>query len=204
MQPKIDGDKIVFNKELNALDNFVLSFIHILGDLEINYVIVSGYVAILFGRSRATEDIDILISPVSGEHFSRFYRAVAAKNYWILNATTEKEAFGLLEDGLSIRIAENKKVVPNMELKFVKDEIDHYSLDKKIHVAIQKSVFSISPLEIQIAYKLYLGGEKDIEDAYFLYSLFKDELDIEELKKLVISLKVEKTAKKYLGGLYGL
>lgn len=200
MQPKIDGDRIVFNKELNALDNFVLSFIQILDGLELNYVIVSGYVAILFGRSRATEDIDLLISPISREQFSRLYHAVADKNYWILNATTEKEAFELLEEGMSIRIADNKKVIPNIELKFVKDEIDHYSLDKKIHVAIQKNVFLISPLEIQIAYKLYLGGEKDIEDAYFLYSLFKDELDIEELKKLIISLKVEKIAKKYLGG----
>lgn len=203
MQPKIDGDKIVFNKELNSLDNFVLSFIHLLDDLEINYVIVSGYVAILFGRSRATEDIDLLIAPISGEQFSKLYQAVAAKNYWILNATTEKESFELLEEGLSVRIAENKKIIPNIELKFVNDEIDRYSLDKKIHVAIQKNIFLISPLEIQIAYKLYLGGEKDIEDAYFLYSLFKDELDIEELKKLVISLKVDKTAKKYLEGLYG-
>lgn len=196
------GNNIIFDKETNELDNFVISFIEILDSLQINYVIVSGYVAILFGRSRATEDIDVLIEPIQKEKFSKFYGAIIAKDYWILNSTNEKDAFELLKERLSIRIAENKKVIPNFELKFVKDASDKYSIDKKMRVKIGEKELFISPLEMQIAYKLYLGGEKDIEDAYFLFSLFKDKLNNEELKSLIKSLKAEKTAKKHLEALY--
>lgn len=202
MIPQIKGNKIVFNKERNALDNFVISFAEILDSLKINYVIVSGYVAILFGRSRGTEDIDILIEPIAKEKFSELYATLIAKNYWMINSTTEKDAFELLKDKLSIRVAEKNKLIPNMEVKFVKDEIERYSLDKKIRVEIGDKTLFLSPLEMQIAYKFYLSGEKDIEDAYFLFSLFKNNLNKEELKTIIKSLKVEKRAKKYLRELY--
>jgi len=48
----------------------------------------------------------------------------------------------------------------------------------------------ISPLEMQIAYKLYLGSDKDLEDAKYIYELFKESLDMDELNKLVGKLKV--------------
>lgn len=202
MIPQIKDNKVIFNKERNTLDNFVISFAEILDSLKINYVIVSGYVAILFGRSRATEDIDILIEPISKERFSELYATLITKNYWIINSTTEKDAFELLKDKLSIRVAENNKLIPNMEVKFVKDEIERYSLDKKMRVEIGDKTLFLSPLEMQIAYKFYLSGEKDIEDAYFLFSLFKNKLNTEELKSLIKSLKAEKTAKKHLEALY--
>lgn len=202
MIPQVKGNKVVFNKERNALDNFVISFAEILDLLKINYVIVSGYVAILFGRSRGTEDIDILIESISKEKFSELYATLIAKNYWMINSTTEKDAFELLNDKLSIRVAEKNKLIPNMEVKFVKDEIERYSLDKKMRVEIGDKTLFLSPLEMQIAYKFYLSGEKDIEDAYFLFSLFKNSLNKEELKTIIKSLKVEKGAKKYLRELY--
>lgn len=36
---------------------------------NIKYVIVSGYVAILFGRSRISEDVDLLVEHISFEKF---------------------------------------------------------------------------------------------------------------------------------------
>ncbi len=39
------------NKQLTILDRLVLDFI---SRIDVQYVIVSGYVAILFGRSRST------------------------------------------------------------------------------------------------------------------------------------------------------
>ena len=59
MKLKFSKKKIEFRKELNDLDKFVIDFTSILNKLKIKYVIVSGYVAILFGRSRSSEDIDI-------------------------------------------------------------------------------------------------------------------------------------------------
>ncbi len=61
MEIEFREDEIIFDRELSLLDSFVLSFTKHLASNNIKYVIVSGYVAILFGRSRISEDVDILI-----------------------------------------------------------------------------------------------------------------------------------------------
>ena len=63
---EIKGDEIVINRELSELDRFVLDVIDVV-EKHARYVIVSGYVTILFGRSRGTEDVDFVIE--SGELF---------------------------------------------------------------------------------------------------------------------------------------
>ncbi len=51
----------------------------------------------------------------------------------------------------------------------------------------------IAPLELQIAYKLYLGNGKDLGDAVFLYELFKQVLENSELEKWARILGVKTT-----------
>lgn len=53
--------RIKIGRELSGLDKLVIRFVKILGRLEIDYVVISGYIAILFGRSRNTEDVDLFI-----------------------------------------------------------------------------------------------------------------------------------------------
>jgi len=43
-----------------------------------------------------------------------------------------------------------------------------------------------------------LGSKKDIEDAKFLYDLFRENLDMNLLKEFNKKLKVEKKFKKYV------
>lgn len=62
---EFDGDTLVIDRTPSELDEMVLEFTEILDEDDIDYVIVSGYVAILTGRSRATEDIDIVIERLS-------------------------------------------------------------------------------------------------------------------------------------------
>ncbi len=195
-------NKIIFKKKINALDELVVSFTDILDSLKIDYVIVSGYVAIVFGRSRATEDIDILIEHISKEKFSELYADIAKKGWWIINTGEVDDAFDMLRENYAIRVAKAKKVIPNFEVKFIKDHVDKYSIENKISVDIGIKTFLMSPIEMQIAYKCYLGSEKDIEDAYFLFSLFEKILDASELRELIGLLRAENNAKRYLRGLY--
>lgn len=58
---------IVLDRELNELDSLVLEFIKC---LQSRYVIVAGYVAILLGRSRTTDDIDIIVEAPSGSEIA--------------------------------------------------------------------------------------------------------------------------------------
>ena len=63
-------------KKLTMLDKLVIDFISYLNS---DYVIVSGYIAILLGRSRTTEDVDLFIVPSSKEEFLGFVRMLFVK-----------------------------------------------------------------------------------------------------------------------------
>jgi len=58
MEIEFKGDNIIFDRELSLLDSFVLNFTELLITNNIKYVIISGYVAILFGRSRISEEFE--------------------------------------------------------------------------------------------------------------------------------------------------
>lgn len=185
------------NKVITELDKFVFDFVNLLG---IRYVIVSGYVAILFGRSRGTEDVDILIEPITQRKFLELYERVEKEDFYFMNSTNPDTVYEMLVEGLAVRIAKKGMVIPNIELKFVKNEIDRYSLDNRLRVVLgDNQVFRIfiSPIELQIAYKLYLGSDKDIEDAIYLWEIFKESINKSELHHFMEKMNVE-------GGKYGI
>lgn len=201
MEIEIKDDKIIFDRELSLLDSFVLSFTEHLKTNNIKYVIISGYVAILFGRSRMSEDVDIFIENISFEKFLQFWSEIE-QSYECLNTGNSFEAYNdYLNNHHAIRIAKKGSFIPNIELKFVKNDLDRYSLENRAHVKLADKSLYLSPLELQIPYKLFLGSEKDIEDARFLFKLFKDNLNIVLLKMFLNKLKVsDNNAKRYLGG----
>jgi len=112
------------------------------------------------------------------------------KKYWFLNADYILELFGMLEDGLAIRIGLNNSVIPNFEIKFVKNDFDIISLEEHRLVKIDNKSLKISPMELQIAFKLYLGSDKDIEDAVYLFDIFLEHINKAKLKHYMELLKV--------------
>ncbi len=177
-------------KELTILDRLVFRF---LKAVDFKYTIISGYVAILFGRSRNTEDIDLFIERISLERFSEFCSRLQKFGFYILNAEDASNAYELLKEGSSVRFAENDTTEPNFEIKFPKRETDYYSMDNSLKVVVaEKHELITAPLELQIAYKLYLGSEKDYLDARHLYKLFGRDLDKKTLKVFIYKLNVKK------------
>ncbi|MDP3396179.1 MAG: hypothetical protein Q8S57_05890 [Methanoregula sp.] len=190
------GKIVVSQKYLTLLDLFVLDFIRILERVT-PYVIVSGYVAILFGRSRGTEDVDILVPYLEKEDFKKLHDDLHEAGFEFLNA---EDAYGLhemLTNKMGIRIAKQEQFIPNIELKFLKDEVDRLVLRDRLEVSLPDANFFISPIGIQIAYKLYLGSQKDIEDALYLWEIFKEDLDH-------ASLKIQMEIFKVRGDEYGI
>lgn len=96
----------------------------------------------------------------------------------------------MLTSGSGIRLCEKDSFIPNIEIKFVKNESDDYSFQNRIPLIIADNIFYISPLEIQIAYKIWLGSEKDIEDALFLKEVTSDFIDEKLLQEFYSSFKV--------------
>jgi len=73
-------------------------------------------------------DIDILIKKIDMETFIKLNRELIGKQYWFLNADNPGELYGMLHDGVGVRIAVKETVIPNIELKFVKSDLDRISL----------------------------------------------------------------------------
>jgi hypothetical protein len=184
----------VSEKILTSLDRFVLEFIRIL-EQKTPYVIVSGYVAILFGRSRGTEDVDILIPFLEKDTFDQLHQALITGEYEFLNAENAHGLYDMLTKGMGIPIAKKDQFIPNIELKFLKDEVDRHVLRERIAVNMPGASLCISPIDIQIAYKLWLGSDKDIEDAVYLWEIFKNNIDHNRMKNRMKEFGV--TGEKY-------
>lgn len=178
-------------KELTLLDRFVLDFI---SHVNIKYVIVSGYVAILFGRSRSTEDIDMFITDEGIDAFRKFYEEIVnGGKYYAINAKDADDAYELMTvDKSSLRFAERDTFDPNFEVKFAMKETDFYSMENPWIVDFGAGArVRISPMELEIVYKLYLGSEKDFDDAAHLYTVFKEILDLEKLRSFIRELNIK-------------
>ena len=163
-----------------------------------DYVIVSGYVSILFGRSRATEDVDALILPISKERFEKLHKDFISKGFWFLNSENTEEVFDLLVTKHSIRIAYENQAVPNIEIKFINSEIERDAFTNRIKAIVSGNSIHISPIELQIAYKeVILMSGKDKEDALHLREIFKHHLDKNLLEEYINTLRIMKKHGKY-------
>ena len=198
MNINFSKDKIELKKELNNIDKFVIDFTSILTKLNINYVLISGYVSIIFGRNRTSEDIDIFIEKLTLKKFGELWNELY-KQFECLNTEDLKSAYKeYLLNNTSLRFSRKKNYIPNMEVKFPKNELDIWTIENKRKVILNNKILFISLLELQIPFKLFLGSEKDIEDARYLYRLFKDKLDIKLLTEFNRKLNIEALFNKYL------
>jgi hypothetical protein len=176
--------EIKLDRELSKLDEFVIDFIKIL-EKHMDYAIISGYVSILLGRSRATEDVDVYIKKISLEKFSRFYKEIENAGFWCINAEKPEEIFSYLADGFAVRFARKNTAIPNFEVKFPKREVDEETFQDFITVNLEDNKLKISSLERQIAFKrYYLCSDKDEEDAVHIEELFREKIDYEKVNKL--------------------
>ena len=196
-----DGEIIYPNKALTVLDELVIEFV---SRINVKYVIVSGYVAILFGRDRHTEDVDLFIGKLDEKKFEKFYnRIIASGKFECFNAESAEDAYDLLtKEKSSIRFVEKGSIDPNFEVKFPTNRLHLNSLENAITVKFggKTTPIKIGPLELQLAYKLRLGSDKDYEDAAHLYEIFRKHLDKKKLIGFMTELGIKRsTAETVLG-----
>lgn len=174
-------ETLVVGREPNQLDELAMAFSTVLDRLSIRHVFVSGYVAILAGRARSTEDIDVLVEPFDAETADRLSRELEANGYWG-PAMPLSELYDQLANDANVWVAPEGQVSPHLEVKFADDEFDRASLENSLDARIGDSVLPVGPIELQIAYKLYLGTRRDFEDAVHLYQLLGESLSADRLR----------------------
>ncbi len=179
----IAPNKIKLEKDLTELDKYVLKFVRIL-EKHTEYVIISGYVSLLLGRSRNTEDVDIYLRFMDLDKFKELYADFLSNGFNCMNVDEVEEIYSYLKDGLAVRIREGEDVIPNFELKFALRLADYDIFSEALVVETSGGVIKISSLERQIAFKkYYLCSPKDLEDAAYVEKVAQGHLDSAKIKK---------------------
>lgn len=181
----MEGDIIVINRDLTELDFFVKKFLEVLKNHS-TYLIVSGYVSISTGRTRATEDVDLLVPIMSKEKFSKLFDDLQQNGFWCYQGDDSDEVYPYVLDKLSIRFARKDELFPNIE--FIPIDISRklkfFEFSNPPKVRIKDFEFKIPPIEFEILYKeIILGSEKDFADARHLRNFFSKIIQSEKLKE---------------------
>jgi hypothetical protein len=181
---------LVVGREPNRLDELAIGFTEILDRFDIEHVYIAGYVSILAGRARSTEDVDVLIERIDEETADGLATELDEAGFWG-PAMPLTSMYEVLDNGEDIWVAPDDQITPHLEVKFARDEFDRASLENAITARIGGEAIPIGPIELQIAYKLHLGSRTDVEDAVHLHALFEESLSVARLEEWTTRLGVE-------------
>jgi len=195
---------------LTELDLFTKEFLDILKK-HTDYLVVSGFVSICTGRTKGTEDIDIIIPVMEKEKFIALFKELGKNNFWCYQGDNPENVYGYIENLNNIRFAKTNEIFPNIEfvsintrknrrflvsqksmisVKTKKAKFFEFSHPKKIK--IKDFEFKIPPLEFEILYKeIILRGKKDIEDAKHLRTFFSEIIKEKRFKEYESIIKEE-------------
>ena len=187
MERKIDDRTI--------LDKFAEDFCRVMEKYS-KYIICSGFVSIAHGRSRGTEDIDMIIEKISKNKFIKLHKDLV-KNRFVCIQSDDVDVLydDYLGNKLSISYVRKSEgfFPPEMEVKFVKDELDEEQIMARRKFPLTGLDIYFSSIESNIAFKEeFLGTEKDFEDAKHLKVIYEGEFDgaeVERIKKRIIERK---------------
>src|SRR3989338_195745 len=136
----------------NILDTFCEEFCAIV-EKHCKYIIVSGFLAIASGRTRGTEDIDMIIERMNQEQFNKLFADLTQENFVCMQSNNPKEVFEYLNENLSVRFTRRNEELPEMEVKFAKDILDAYQLKNRVKLELTGLKVWFSNININVAFK---------------------------------------------------
>ncbi|MBU0456507.1 MAG: hypothetical protein ABH824_01815 [Nanoarchaeota archaeon] len=189
----LDDNIIIINRKLTELDIFVNDFLDIL-KRHCDYLIVSGFVSISTGRTRGTEDVDVLVPVMTRDTFEKLFVDLQKGGFWCYQSDSVNEVYSYIKDLQNIRFARINEMFPNMEVipidETKKAKFFEFKNPQKIRVECFE--FKVPPIEFEILYKeIILGGQKDLADAKHLRTFFAEILKKEKFKEYEPIVKLE-------------
>ncbi len=173
----------------NVLNEFCSDFCEILEE-HVEYIVVSGFVVIASGRTRGTEDIDIIIRRMGYENFKKLHKDLVEEGFTCIQSPDLEEIYDYLDSNIPVRYAREDNPLPEIELKFAKDELDNYQFETKEKLPLTGLDVWFSSINMNIAFKEdLLKSPKDLEDAEYLRRVYKDKVKEEEVKKIKQMIK---------------
>jgi hypothetical protein len=159
------------------------------------YVVVSGFVAIAHGRSRGTEDIDIIIERIDLPTFIKLHKSLEKSNFECIQSNNPLEIYNdYLKENVSVRYIKKGTFVPQVELKLAKDALDNYQIETRRKLPLTGMNIYFSSIEMNIAFKEeLLKSKKDLDDAKHLRIIYGNKInekEIEKIKKMIRRLRL--------------
>ena len=142
-----------------------------------DYLVVSGFVSICSGRTRATEDVDVLVPVMEREKFEKLFYNLIEQGFWCYQGDSVGEVYSFIEKISNIRFAEKDTMYPNIEFIPINEtkRAQFFEFTHPQKIRIKEFDFKIPPIEFEILYKeIVLKGDKNIADARHLRTFFKD------------------------------
>ena len=189
----VKGDVIVINREFTELDSFVQDFLEILKK-HCNYLIVSGFVSISSGRTRGTEDVDVLVPKLPQKLFDKLFTDLIKNGFWCYQGDNSELVYPYIENLDSIRFAKVNEMFPNMEVIPITEnrKTKFYEFMHPQKMRIGDFEFNIPQIEFEILYKeIILAGDKDVADAKHLRTFFADILKKEKFDEFEPIIRAE-------------
>ncbi len=181
----LEKEVIVINRELTELDLFVKDFLDVV-KRHCDYLIVSGFVSISTGRTRGTEDVDILIEQPLIKDFEKLFLDLDKNGFWCYQGDSIEILKPYIQEMQSIRFAKKNELFPNMEVIFINKSktAKYYEFTHPQKIRMKDFDFKIPILEFEILYKeIVLASKKDLGDAKHLRVFFKEILDNKKFKE---------------------
>lgn len=145
--------------------------------------------AIAHGRSRGTEDVDMIIERIGKDAFTRLHDDLLQAGFECIQSENPEIIYDdYLKDKTRVRYVRKGRYLPEMELKLARDELDDYQIRTRKKLPLTGLNLYFSTIETNIAFKEeLLKSEKDIDDADHLRIIYSDVLD----EKEIINIKAE-------------
>jgi len=175
---------IVVNRELTELDIILKDFLDILNKYS-RHLVVSGFVSIATGRTRGTEDIDVLAMIMNKEIFEKFFKELDKIGFWCYQGDNADEIYPYIKEMKNIRFARKDEMFPNIEFIPINElkKTKYFEFTHPQKIRIKNFEFNIPPIEFEILYKeIILKGKKDIEDAKHLRTFFSNIINNKKFK----------------------
>ena len=172
----------------NILDLFCEDFCSIVENHG-KYIVVSGFLVIASGRTRGTEDIDMIVERMNFDEFKKLFTDLFQANFVCMQSNNPQEVFDYLQENIPVRFTRRNEELPEMEVKFAKDILDAYQLQHRVKLKLTGLDVWFSTINMNVAFKEeLLKSPKDLEDARHLRKVYTEminEDEINEIKKLI-------------------
>jgi len=168
----------------SILDNFVIKFCSIL-EKYVKYVVVSGFFAIASGRTRGTEDVDLIAEKLTLKQYLQLHEELKNAGFSTIQPEMPEELYNdYLKQNLSVRYIHNNEFLPNMEFKLAKDKLDEIQIGNRQKYDLTGLDIWFSPVNACVAFKEeLLKSKKDLEDAEHIRLVYSDSINEQEIKK---------------------